>query len=230
MMFLYIGCMRSGKTSNLLNVIQKYNIKQDFIFTYVPQQDFDKKTDMKTDMKIKTTYMHSRDGRKCKALSWNKDFDFKKYCQRLFGKNEYMLKPKRLIIDEVQFLTEEQIEQLRYLSKKDHWLIFLGGLALDFRAKMFPATRELLRIVEHFTFLYADCQKCKRKGVANRNLKLDENGDFILDDTKIEDMKARYISVCIDCYNKVFNRYTFFNNNQKDIDISKKEKYNFNYK
>jgi thymidine kinase len=53
-----------------------------------------------------------------------------------------------LIVDEAQFLTGEQVEQLAELVDESHVDVYAFGLTTDFRARLFPGTQRLLEVAD----------------------------------------------------------------------------------
>jgi thymidine kinase len=53
-----------------------------------------------------------------------------------------------LIVDEAQFLTDDQVDQLAELVDESHVDVYAFGLTTDFRARLFPGTQRLLEIAD----------------------------------------------------------------------------------
>ncbi|MEU2350682.1 thymidine kinase [Modestobacter sp. NPDC049651] len=53
-----------------------------------------------------------------------------------------------LIVDEAQFLTGEQVEQLAELVDESHVDVFAFGLTTDFRTRLFPGTQRLFELAD----------------------------------------------------------------------------------
>ena len=53
-----------------------------------------------------------------------------------------------LIVDEAQFLTAAQVDQLAYLVDDWHVDVYAFGLTTDFRARLFPGTQRLLEVAD----------------------------------------------------------------------------------
>jgi thymidine kinase len=53
-----------------------------------------------------------------------------------------------LIVDEAQFLTSAQVDQLAELVDQSHVDVYAFGLTTDFRARLFPGTQRLLEIAD----------------------------------------------------------------------------------
>ncbi len=53
-----------------------------------------------------------------------------------------------LIVDEAQFLSPEQVDQLAELVDESHVDVYAFGLTTDFRARLFPGTQRLLELAD----------------------------------------------------------------------------------
>jgi thymidine kinase len=53
-----------------------------------------------------------------------------------------------LIVDEAQFLTAAQVDQLAELVDENHVDVYAFGLTTDFRARLFPGTQRLLEVAD----------------------------------------------------------------------------------
>jgi thymidine kinase len=53
-----------------------------------------------------------------------------------------------LIVDEAQFLTDRQVDQLAELVDESHVDVYAFGLTTDFRARLFPGTQRLLELAD----------------------------------------------------------------------------------
>ena len=105
-----------------------------------------------------------------------------------------------IIIDEAQFLTEEQINELYYISKKMDIAILCFGLRCDFTMKLFPGSARLLAIADSIEEIKTLCECKKRK--ATQNLRLYKGvPTFEGDQVAIDGEKdTTYKSVCGECY------------------------------
>ena len=109
-----------------------------------------------------------------------------------------------IIIDEAQFLTEEQVNELYYISKKMDISILCYGLRCDFRMKPFPGSQRLLAIADSIEEIKTLCECKKRK--ATQNLRC-INGIPTFEGSQVaidgED-NITYKSVCGECFIKYY--------------------------
>ena len=118
-----------------------------------------------------------------------------------------------IIIDEAQFLTEEQVNELFYISKKFNITILCYGLRCDFQMKPFPGSARLLAIADSIEELKTMC-KCKKRK-ATQNLRF-INGlpTFEGDQVAIDgEDQITYESVCGECY---INYYLEWKKNKEE--------------
>ncbi|HWT26976.1 MAG TPA: thymidine kinase, partial [Mobilitalea sp.] len=76
-----------------------------------------------------------------------------------------------VIVDECQFLTEDQVDQLAVLVMDYNIPVLCFGLRADFRTKLFPGSKRLFEIADSITEIKTICS-CGRK--ATVNVRLDE--------------------------------------------------------
>lgn len=118
-----------------------------------------------------------------------------------------------IIIDEAQFLTEEQVNELFYISKKFDITVLCYGLRCDFQMKPFPGSARLLAIADSIEELKTMC-KCKKRK-ATQNLRF-INGlpTFEGDQVAIDgEDQITYESVCGECY---INYYLEWKKNKEE--------------
>ena len=105
-----------------------------------------------------------------------------------------------IIVDECQFATEAQIEQLKELSLKVPVLCY--GLLTDFRTRLFEGSKRLIELADKLEELKSVC-KCGRKASVNARFvdgKLNTVGDVVA----IENQNnVSYQTMCYACYNEL---------------------------
>lgn len=111
-------------------------------------------------------------------------------------------KPDCILVDEAQFLTVSQIEQLRDLATEEGIPVICYGLRSDFRTKLFPASRRLLELADCIEEVKNVCHYCNKK--STMNLK-HVNGVATKKGPSVElGAEERYFPVCFSCYSKSF--------------------------
>jgi len=107
-----------------------------------------------------------------------------------------------IIVDEAQFLTPAQVDELYFISKTLNIPVLTYGLRCDFQMKGFPGSIRLLEIADDLEELKTICS-CGKK--ATQNLRL-VNGRpvFTGEQVSIDNQDdVKYCSICGDCYLKL---------------------------
>jgi len=103
-----------------------------------------------------------------------------------------------LLVDEAQFLSAEQIDDLFRIAVLDGIPVMAYGIRNDFRTHAFPGSARLLAIAHTLEELKTIC-RCGRKAVFNGRL---VDGRFVFDGDQvaIDGAEVTYESLCGDCY------------------------------
>jgi thymidine kinase len=103
-----------------------------------------------------------------------------------------------IIVDECQFISEKQVDQLADIVIIYNVPVLCFGLRTDFRTKMFPGSKRLLEIADSITEIKTICA-CGKK--ATVNVRMDENGRIVTEGEQILiGGNDRYTSMCYQCY------------------------------
>lgn len=106
-----------------------------------------------------------------------------------------------VIVDEAQFLTAAQVEQLVDLVDDGHVDVYAFGLATDFQSCLFPGSRRLLELADSSTALQVEvlCW-CGRPGQLNGRVVggrlVREGAQVVIADTSAPDGDVRYQVLC----------------------------------
>ena len=104
-----------------------------------------------------------------------------------------------LLVDEAQFLTEQQVDDLLRIALLDNIPVLAYGIRTDFQTVAFPGSRRLLEIAHSLEELKTIC-RCGRKAVFNART-VDGVYAFHGDQVAIEDgVDIVYESLCGTCY------------------------------
>lgn len=102
------------------------------------------------------------------------------------------------LIDEAQFLTETQVDQLARCVDDFGCNVMCYGLRTDFKSRMFEGSRRLFEIADTIDEIKSTCT-CGRKTIINA--RIDQNGDFVEEGAQVEiGGDERYIAVCRKCW------------------------------
>ena len=112
-----------------------------------------------------------------------------------------------ILVDEVQFLEEAQIDQLFEIAILRDIPVICYGLRTDFLLQTFPASGRLLALAHSIEELKTIC-RCGRKAVCNLRL-IDWRPVFTGAQVAIDGSgDIRYESVCWKCFFKLKEQYT----------------------
>ena len=104
-----------------------------------------------------------------------------------------------ILIDEAQFLTRTQVNQLFELAKIDNISVIAYGLRADFLTNLFPGSERLLEIADNIEKLPTMC-RCGNQAEFNCR-KIDDVFVFEGDQVAIDgDRNITYESLCGVCY------------------------------
>ena len=103
-----------------------------------------------------------------------------------------------LLVDEAQFLTSEQVDDLLRIALIDNVPVLAYGIRTDFQTVAFPGSRRLLEVSHSLEELKTIC-RCGRKAIFNARL---VDGVFVFDGAQvaIDGELVTYESLCGVCY------------------------------
>lgn len=99
-----------------------------------------------------------------------------------------------LIVDECQFCTKEQIEQLKVISETLD--VFCYGLLTNFKSELFEGSKRLVEIADKLVKIDHIC-KCGKQAQVNA---LVENGGLVRDGKEIRIGDSEYKAMCYTCW------------------------------
>lgn len=103
-----------------------------------------------------------------------------------------------IIVDEAQFLTASQVEELKEIAVS-YVPVLCFGLKTDFRTYMFEGSKRLFELADSLTEIKSVC-KCGRKAEVNARL---SNGKVIYEGKQVEiGGNELYIGMCYSCWKK----------------------------
>jgi thymidine kinase len=103
-----------------------------------------------------------------------------------------------LLVDEAQFLTSDQVDDLLRIALIDTIPVLAYGIRTDFQTVAFPGSRRLLEVAHSLEELKTIC-RCGRKAIFNgRRIA----GEFVFDGAQvaIDGEEVTYESLCGVCY------------------------------
>ena len=103
-----------------------------------------------------------------------------------------------LLVDEAQFFTEGQVDDLLRIAILEGVPVLAYGIRTDFQTVAFPGSRRLLEIAHSLEELKTIC-RCGRKAVFNAR-KVGDRYIFDGDQVAIDGVDVTYESLCGSCY------------------------------
>lgn len=185
-LYFRYGTMGSAKTALLLTTA--YNFEERGM-RYVCMKPI-------IDTREERNVIHSRIGieRECRWIMTDTDLYVMatKLCEQAGCLIDWFL------IDECQFLTADQVDQLARLVDDFGCNVICYGLRTDFRTHMFEGSRRLFEVADTIDEIKSTCT-CGRKTIVNA--RIDANGDMVEEGAQVEiGGDDRYIAVCRNCW------------------------------
>lgn len=189
-LYFYYGPMGSSKTLRLLSTAYDFEEKGIQIMVLKPSLD----------TRDGKGIIRSRAGLSRPCLTIDKDVDLykaiKSYSNALAAQFESL---RWVIIDECQFLTEEQVNQLSDVVDFLDINVMCYGLRTDFKSRLFPASKRLFELADDIEEVKSTCECGKNK--TSINARFDKNGDIIVDGDQIMvGGDESYRAICRKCW------------------------------
>ena len=103
-----------------------------------------------------------------------------------------------IIVDDCQFLTEAQIDQLRAIVDEHNVPVMCFGLRTDFQTKLFPGSLRLMEVADTIQEIKTICD-CGAK--ATVNARIDGEGHIVTQGAQVVlGGNDSYIAMCHKCY------------------------------
>ena len=148
------------------------------------------------DTRDQTNVIKSRIGieRECRWIY--PDTDIYTYARNLYEESGEII--DWYLIDEAQFLTEQQVDQLARIVDDFGSNVVCYGLRTDFKSHLFEGSRRLFEIADTIDEIKSTCN-CGHKTIINA--RIDHNGDFVEEGAQVEiGGDDRYVAVCRKCW------------------------------
>lgn len=190
--FMY-GAMNSGKSTRLMQDV--HNFKERDQKVLVIKSSIDKKAGSKLSSRI--------------GIELDVDILLEEK-ETLGSYQDKLLNVNAIFVDEAQFLTETQVEELWKIAKIMDIRVFCYGLKSDFKTKLFPGSRRLFELADVLTELKTIC-RCGNTARFNGRI---INGKFVNEGAQvsIDGIDAEYESLCGKCYLKKVKKITYQKN------------------
>ena len=182
-LYFKYGAMGSSKTAQAL--ITKYNYEENDLNVWLIKPS--------ADTRDGAQILRSRIGLEAKVDVIAPDVDI---YARFLG--SHVRRSDVIIVDECQFLTEKQIDQLRSIVDEHNIPVMCFGLRTDFQTRLFPGSRRLMEVADTIQEIKTICD-CGAK--ATVNARIDGNGHIVTEGAQVVlGGNDSYIAMCHKCY------------------------------
>ena len=160
-LYFKYGAMGSSKTAQAL--ITKYNYEENDLQVWLVKPSADDRDGQRI--------LRSRIGLQAQVEVIPPEMDmYQRFTQTQLDKCDV------IIVDECQFLTEAQIDQLRAIVNDYGIPVMCFGLRTDFQTRLFPGSRRLMEVADTIQEIKTICD-CGAK--ATVNARIDSQGHII---------------------------------------------------
>ena len=193
-LFFKFGCMNSAKSTLLLTTA--HNLEENGLNIMVLKPS--------ADTRDGEGIIRSRIGAERKCISVDEEVNLYKAIKeyRNFLASQFM-ELKWVLVDECQFLTEAQIDQLSDVVDFLDINVMCYGLRTDFQSRLFPASRRLFEIADDLEEVVSTCACGDRK--TSINARFDTDGNIVTEgDQVVIGGNDMYKPLCRRCWkNKI---------------------------
>ncbi|MBX3738365.1 MAG: thymidine kinase [Candidatus Didemnitutus sp.] len=178
--YFYYSAMNAGKSTVLLQSSYNYRERGMHTLLFVPA----------IDTRAGTGRIQSRIGLAADAMALQADEDVFAHVKAAHAAQPVAC----VLIDEAQFLTRPQVEQLTDVSDRLGIPVLCYGLRTDFQGQLFPGSAALLALADNLIELKTICH-CGRK--ATMNLRVGPDGRAVKEGAQVEiGGNERYVAMC----------------------------------
>ena len=182
-LYFKYGAMGSSKTAQAL--ITKYNYEENDMNVWLLKPSADTRDGV--------NILKSRIGLQAEVEIASPDADIYKRFREAFAGN-----CNAVIVDEAQFLTPAQIDQLRAIVDDFDVPVMCFGLRTDFQTKLFPGSMRLMELADTIQEIKTICD-CSAK--ATVNARIDADGYIVTEGAQVVlGGNDSYIAMCHKCY------------------------------
>ena len=184
--------MGSSKTAQALMTKFNYEEKGKSVLLMKPATD--NRDDFKDESGKIRTILRSRIGLFAEAFALKKEDSV----IGLYREQKKMRDVDVIICDECQFLTEDQVNEMKDLADLYDVPVLCFGLRADFQTMLFPGSKRLFEIADSITEIKSVC-RCGRKAIVN--VRFDEQGEIVTEGAQVFiGGNDYYEGMCYSCY------------------------------
>ena len=186
-LYFYYSAMNAGKSTVLLQSSHNYNERGMDTLLLLPS------VDDRGGVGVITT----RIGLKRPAIAVKPSENLYDLVKFQLEKNPNI---KAVLLDEAQFLTKLQVQELCHVVDSLRVPVLTYGIRTDFQAEPFPGSSALLALADELIEIKTICH-CGKK--ACMNMRIDEKGQMIREGEQVlVGGNESYIATCRSCFNK----------------------------
>ncbi len=189
-LYFRYGAMNSGKSTALLQAAFNYEERGQQVLLAKPQIDTKGDTDIVSRLGVRRAVDF--------VVAPDEDIYDVFVTQRAKVLETTGLPVSCLLVDEAQFFTESQVDDLLRIAILEGVPVLAYGIRTDFQTVAFPGSRRLLEIAHSLEELKTIC-RCGRKAVFNAR-KVGDRFIFDGDQVAIDGDRVTYESLCGACY------------------------------
>ena len=188
-LYFKYGAMGSSKTAQAL--ITKYNYEENDLRVWLIKPSADTRDGAET--------LRSRIGLEATVEVIAPEVDV--YARFLGGKAR---RSDVIIVDECQFMTEKQIDQLRTIVDEYNIPVICFGLRTDFQTRLFPGSRRLMELADVIEEIKTMCD-CGSKATVNARI---NDGYIVTEGAQVVlGGNDSYIAMCHRCYQQAIREH-----------------------
>ena len=189
-LYFKYGAMGSSKTAQAL--ITKYNYEENEMSVWLIKPSADTRDGI--------DILRSRIGLEAKVEVITPQVDvYERFVQTRKGHCDV------IIVDECQFMTPEQIQQLRAIVDDVNIPVLCFGLRTDFLTRLFAGSQRLMEIADAIQEIKTMCD-CGTK--ATVNARIDGNGHIVTEGAQVVlGGNDSYIAMCHRCYESAIREH-----------------------
>lgn len=177
----YYSAMNAGKSTILLQSSYNYRERGMDTLLFTP----------KLDIRYGLGKIASRIGLESEAVAFCQDYDLYQHTADELRNNDNI---RCILVDEAQFLTKSQVQQLCAITDKLNVPVLAYGIRTDFRGEPFVGSLYLLAWADILIEIKTICH-CGRKAIMN--LRIDKHGKPVREGEQIEiGGNERYMATC----------------------------------
>ena len=182
-LYFKYGAMGSSKTAQAL--ITKYNYEENDLKVWLIKPS--------ADVRDGAAILRSRIGLEARVEVIPPEIDvLERFVREKEGSCDV------IIVDECQFLSEAQIDQLRAIVDEHNVPVMCFGLRTDFQTKLFPGSLRLMEVADTIQEIKTICD-CGAK--ATVNARIDGEGHIVTQGAQVVlGGNDSYIAMCHKCY------------------------------